>query len=222
MTKVTAEINHQLEQVVAELEAALAQGRPDFFLVRRAGGIAGLLDRPDLVSRLETVMSHLTVEDVFRAAITNLDEHEREVRATRLFRFESPEEISRQHPECDDASIIDRMKAQADVHVLMCLKGDVHGATETATSKLALEDIGCTLAAMGQFERATAFIDSQAVEDTSRAAVRHVILLEKCRRGHAGIVEVIQLANLQGEGRLRVVLALAGRLPWVGYPYSDW
>jgi hypothetical protein len=60
------------------------------------------------------------------------------------------------------------------------------------------------------------------MSDNARASVRFVILLEKCRRGLPGFEDAIYEANLEGYSRLHVALALAGRLPWVGYPYSDW
>jgi len=216
-----AEINHQLETVVAELEAVFAQqGHANFLLVRQAGGIAGLLGRPDLSARLGVIISGLAIENIFGGAVTNLDRSD--IDATRLARIKSPPEISREHPFCDDDFLIARMKSQTDHHLQLCLQGDIQGALQAATSERALEEIGCTLAALGQFEHAASLIDAQPVEDRARMAVRFVTVLEKCRRGHADFRQPLQQARLDGFDRLCVALALAGRLPWIGYPYSDW
>jgi hypothetical protein len=214
-----AEVNRQMENAVVELEDASAQGRVNIFLARMAGGVASLVGRRDLTTRVGAILSGLTLADLLEGAITNIDPHS--IDATRPIDLPSPEEMARQHPVCDDESLVERMQAEGDRHVQLCVQGDVNRATEVATSALALEDIGRTLAVLGRFDRAAAFIDAQAVNESARKQVRFVILLEKCRRALPGFAEEILQARLEGFGRLQVILALAGRLPWVGYPYSD-
>jgi hypothetical protein len=75
---------------------------------------------------------------------------------------------------------------------------------------------------MGQFDRANDFIDAQKVDAGMKSQVRFVILLEKCRRELPGFIEAVRQARHKGYEQLHVILALTGRLPWTGYPLSDW
>ncbi|MDB5329416.1 MAG: hypothetical protein JWP03_567 [Phycisphaerales bacterium] len=215
-----AEVDRQIEDVVVELEAASAQGRVNIFLIRMAGGVAALVGRHDLTTRLGAIISGMTVEDLLCGSITNIDP--KTVDTNRPLKLPSLDAAGRQHPECDDDSIIERMKTQVDVHVQLCLNGDVDSAKQAASSPLALEDIGCTLAVMGQFDRANDFIDAQKVDAGMKSQVRFVILLEKCRRELPGFIEAVRQARHKGYEQLHVILALTGRLPWTGYPLSDW
>jgi hypothetical protein len=216
-----AEIDRQIDAVVMQLEGAPARGQMNIHSARQAGGIAGLLGRHDLVQRLEAVIAGLTAKDLLKGAITNFELSTAD--AARPVELASPEAIARDHPRCDDHAIAELMKAYGGPHVRACLDGDVDRATLVAKTALELEDIACTLAAMGQFDRATSFIDTAALGErvSARKHVRWVILLEQCRRGHPGFPVAIQEASLQG-GHAEIILALAGRLPWQGYPFCDY
>lgn len=218
-----AEIDRQIDAVVMQLEAASAQGHLNIHSARRAGGIAGLLERPDLVRRLEAVIAGLTVKDLLKGAITNFELST--IDAARPVELASPEDTARDYPRCDDQALIEQMRTYGGLHVRLCLEGDVNRATQVATTSLELEDIGCTLAAMGQFDRATSFIDAATLGERvgARKHVRCVILLEKCRRGHPDFPAALQQASLHGgDAEQCVILALAGRLPWRGYPFCDY
>jgi hypothetical protein len=217
MARVT--IDRRLEQVVSGLETAFAGGRGNVFLLLQAGGVAGLLDRADLLARLGKLLEHLSVADFFQGAITNINLAD--VDASRLKKFSSPQEMARQHPLCDDECLVARISARPYPHVKLCLDGNIEAAAKAATSQLELGDIGCTLAALGQFDQAAAFIDSKAVDESARSAVRFVIFVEHCRRCDREFIQSLHESS-PDHGGLEIVLALAGRLPWVGYPYYDW
>jgi hypothetical protein len=218
--KTRATIDHEIEIAVAELEPAISNRRANLFVVKMAGGVAALVGRHDLFTRLEVAISHLTDRDLLRGAITNIDVSTLDT--PRRLRLPTLEEMARNHPLCDDDFLIGQIKAQDDPWIQLCLQGEMDAAVRVAESSLALDDIACTLAATNQFDRATAFIDAQSVTDNVKAHVRFVILLETCRRQLPGFAEAILQARRQDYERLHVVLALAGRLPWIGYPYPDW
>lgn len=217
------EIDRLLTEAVADLKAAdaAAAGRLNVFQLQHAGGIAGLLGRPDLAARLGVLTSRFTLGDVLGGALTNIDLAT--VDLARPCSAWSSDDAARHHPACDDASVLQRMASEPTDHVRLCLAGDVDGAARAARDRLSAEDVGATLAALGQFDRATAFVDAHpAADDRARAHVRFIVLLETCRRAPAGFGGAIRRAQPAGFDRLHVIAALAQRLPWPGYPYSDY
>lgn len=218
-TEHQTEANRQLQLVVEYLESLAHQGSVNLFSARDAAAAAQLLERPDLVRRVEATVAGLTTKDLYRNAITNVDPSTITPRAIDLPTFA---EADRSHPLCTPAELLTKLRKIEQPSLQLCLRDDISGATAAATCDRELEDIGSTLAAMGRFEDAAAFIAAQAVEDFRRDAVHSVILLEKCRRQLPGIVEILKQSQSGNHGSLSVSLALIGRLPWICYPLADW
>jgi hypothetical protein len=227
--EVSGLIDEQLESLVRELTAVPPRSSIGLGRFAEASGLCALFGRPDLAARLADVLSDAPAVDLFKHAITNIDPATVNVDAFR--RPRSAVEVERAHPPCSHEALIGQLRTQAEGdaaseeprhHLALCLTGDVDGAMRAARGELALEEVAATLVVLGQPERATALIDAQPVSDYRRQAIRFVILAEACRRRLLGFAPAVRATESRGHSRVPVILALAGRLPWAGYPFSDW
>jgi hypothetical protein len=215
-----AEANRQLELAVEAIEVTATQGRVNIFWAQTIGGVAVLFARQDLAARVRATISGLTSGDLFCNAITNIDPNTAD--RTRPIDLPTAEQAALDHPLCTSETLIAQLRAGGEGHVQLALIGDLDRAVQLASTPRELEDIGCALAILGRFDEAVSFIDAQSVDDERKAQIRSVVLFEKCRRNLPGVTEAIEQAGVQGEGRVTVALALTLRLPWLGYPFSDW
>jgi hypothetical protein len=220
MTWPFSEANRQLELAVEALEATATQGRVNILSAQMVGGVAALFGRQDFVARVRATISGLTSGDLCCNAIANIDPNAAD--RTRPIDLPTAEQAALEHPLCTSESLIEQLRAGGEGHVQLALIGDLDRAVQLANTPRELEDIGCMLAILGRFEEAVSFIDAQTVDDDRKEQIRDVVLFEKCRRNLPGVTEAIEQAGVQGEGRVTVALALTLRLPWGGYPFSDW
>jgi hypothetical protein len=218
-------IDRLMLAAIDNLEATAATNRMNHLVAKQLGAVANLFGYPDIVKRVEVCLAKLSVADFFRGAITNIDwQNLGPDELDRLRRIEPAVKFSDDHPIYErNAPVPDLERfAQSSPHLKLCLQGDVTGALSTAKCELDFEEIADTLAALGRFDEAIALIDSQLVSNGRKLGVRFVVLLEKCRRLVPTYADEIAKCDPQDFGRLQIVLALAGRRPWVGYPYPDY
>ena len=217
---VQALIDQELENAVGALEVAKKQGAANLMLARAAGGVAELCDRPDLVSRIREIVAGFTIADLLGGAITNIDLNEST--ANRQIELFSGTEANRQHPLADDAFVIEHARSHGGDYVRLCFAGDVAAAERAANDAFGFECIAFALVLMNQPDQASAFIRTHPVRDTTESGLQLITLLEQCRRASPGFERAIGQVALEGWHQLHVVLALAGRLPWLGYPFADY
>jgi hypothetical protein len=227
--EVSSLIDEQLECLAREMSAAPPQCLISLLRFAEASGLCMLLGRPDLASQLAAVLSGAPVTDPFKHAITNIDPATVNVDAFR--RSCSAAEVDRRYPLLSHEALIKQLRTEAEGeaaseeprhHLTLCLRGDLDGAMRAARDEFACEQVAATLVVLGQPERATAFIDSRPVSDYRRQAIRFVVVAEACRRRLTRFASAVRATRSRGEGRMPVIVALAGRLPWAGYPFSDW
>jgi hypothetical protein len=220
-----SESERLISAAALDLEGQAAAKRMNHFVAKLLGAIANALDYREIADRVQSLLMALTAEDFFKASITNIDLHRLSANELdRLRQIEPLESFNRTHP------VYVRNQAVPDVqrfasaldHLKPCLNGDVATAVAIANSELEFEDIADTLAALGKYEEAIALVDCHVASEDRRRSVRHVVLLEKCRRFAPDFLEEIGRSDLKDFDRLTVILALAGRRPWVGYPFSDY
>lgn len=227
MTQTSAEkeIDRLMLAAIDELEAAAAASKMNHFVAELLGAVANLLGYREIVRRVETLLAKLTIADFFKGAITNIDLHKLDADALERFRRITPAaKFDAEHPVYDrDAPVPDLERfSQGSPHLALCLKGDIAGALAAAQCELDYEEIADTLAALGRFDEAIALIDSQLVSDGRKHRVRIFVLFEKCRRLTPSFVDEIAKYGPKDFDRLYIVLALAQRRPWEGYPYPDY
>jgi len=212
----------QLMLIANELLANTPRGYFNYRLVTETAALCALLGYNDLAKQFAEIALQMPDFDPFENAITNIDVHEIDVDKFR--RVCTVEEVEQSSPLYSDADLMGDLHrlAETEIHLKLSLEGDIDGAARAASGELALEEIAATLAVQGQFERALEFIDSQPVSDFRRSSLRFLVLIEKCRKQTPGFASELQQTPLAVEGRRIIVLALAGRRPWGGYPFPEW
>ena len=162
-----------------------------------------------------------------------------EVVPQRLRSIPPLEELERWHPPYRGEDILNRIRThgrtygQPEPWVAPCLKGRYQEAYAQAHSELALQEVGSTLAVLGEFDAALRVARDPALW---RGRQRHILLvltIEFLRRGHTAESQAI-LAELElpwktkpvgttwAWDRVDLALGFAGREAWGGYPYPDW
>lgn len=109
-------------------------------------------------------------------------------------------------------------------HIALCLEGRFDDAKREAQSDLALEEAGLTMAVLGEFDAARRVMSDPALPDFRRAGVRLVLMIELFRAGRQDEASAL-LGEMEATGLSEwdhLALGIAGRVPWVGYPYPDW
>jgi hypothetical protein len=217
-----SEIERLLHAAIADLESSAGVGKLNSLLARHVGKVAGLLDFGGVMHRASALLSTQTAADLFKGSLTNIDLSTIDI--SKLRGIESPAEFSIQHPVWDDDALRAELTrcAESTPHLQLCLQGDPAGAVRAAKCDIDFEEIGNTLAVLGKLDDAITFIDSQPVQPMYRKAVRFIVLLEKCRRSDPAAVDEINRFDPKEWYRLPIILALANRRPWIGYPYSDY
>ena len=138
------------------------------------------------------------------------------------------EDSERHHPPYREDELVDRIRscAATEKHFALCLDGQFHEARAVAVSGVRLEEVGDTLAVLGEFEAARSVAGDPALEPWRQQGVRLVLLIELFRRGRVdeagALLAELESTGLGAWGRVHLALGFAGREPWAGYPYPDW
>ena len=214
-----------ISAAIDELGTSARNKSMNHFVAKHLGAVANLLGHREIVTRVQQLLDNLSLGDFFVAAITNIDW--RTLNADDLARLRSLEPADtygEDHPIYDrNVPVPDLVRfAESSTHLKLCLQGGIADALKVAKTDLDYEEIADTLAALGRYDEAIALIDSAPVPEERRLGVRFVVLAEKCRRLVPTFKDDIAAFGPKGFDRLAVILALAARRPWVGYPYPDY
>ncbi len=146
----------------------------------------------------------------------------------RMRTIDGVEKLENDHPEFSKAEVIARIRSLAatEEHLALCLEGKLAEARARAGSSLALEEIGETLAVLGDFEGALSISRDPLLQPFRQRGVLFVMAIEFFHRGHTGdsarVLAEIELSGVGAWARIQLALAFGAREPWDGYPFPDW
>lgn len=219
-------IDQQLSASILQLELNAKTGGLNMFSARNLADAARLLEREAIATRASRLLAEAPDEAFFAGAITNIDLPSKIPDA---FRSVAPlERLEAKHPQYVEAEMRRRIEqnAETEEHFALCLKGRWQEARASAKEGVRLEEVGDTLAVLGQFDEALEISRDGALERFRQSGVLLVIAIELFRRGRLSESQAIldELGSSRFDAGIRVHLALAfaGREPWGGYPYPDW
>jgi hypothetical protein len=119
-----------------------------------------------------------------------------------------------------------RCCAATEKHFALCLEGRFQKACALAGSGIRLEEVGDTLAVLGEFDAARSVDRDPALEPFRQQGVLFVLVIELFRLGRVeeagALLAELESAGLGAWERVHLALGFAGREPWRGYPYPDW
>jgi hypothetical protein len=145
----------------------------------------------------------------------------------RLRNVGTPDELEKRHPPYHEETIVGRIRSysQAQGHFALCLEGNAQEAQSNATG-LPLEEVGDTLAVLGDFDSAMLVARDSRLESFRQRGVLLVLVIEFFRRSRIhsceAILNELESSGLSAWNRISLALGFAGREPWGGYPYPDW
>jgi hypothetical protein len=193
--------------------------------IRAAGGAAMLLDHLDLADRAQRLLRAVPDEAFSSGAITNI--RFPAAAPDRVRSIEAIETLESSHPRVSHADLMAGVRrcGETEEHVAMCLSGRTGEARAGANSSLAVEEIGATLAVLGEFGAAADVVRSPALDVGHRKGLMIVLAIELVRRDRIDAAKEIVSELAAGESDpwsdVHLALGLGGRTPWSGYPYPD-
>jgi hypothetical protein len=215
-----------LEAGIAELEKNASEGRYNTLCIRALGSAAKVLGQHDVADRAVHLLRAAPDGAFWAGMITNIELPE--TVPERMRSFEPPAELESRHPAYRADQLVERIRSDASTekHFALCIEGRFQEARALAGSGRQLEEVGDTLAALGQFEAARSVASDPALETFRQRGVRFVLVIELFRRGRVDEAGVL-LAEMESAGlgaweRVHLALGFGGREPWGGYPYPDW
>lgn len=215
-----------LEAGIEELERAASEGRYNTLCIRALGSAAIVLGQHAVADRAARLLRSAPDGAFWAGAITNVEppamvpERMRTLGPTQLFEV--------RHPPYRAEELIEEIRSwgATEKYIALCLEGRFQEARAVAGSGRRLEEVGDTLAVLGEFDAAQSVASDPALEAFRRQGVRFVLVIELFRRGRADEASAL-LAEFESRGldvwsRIHLALAFGGRVPWCGYPYPDW
>ena len=204
-------------RAVEQLERFLAtRAVADFFLPEQIGAVRLILPPEKagpLLARLERLKQLEIMAPVFQRASANAKNS--------FFQLEAGDETW--HPRVDQQ----RLRSQiphvhaGDLHLKPCLRGDFSEAWRLADNdELREEDVCVTLAVLGEIE--TALTYAEELPDFRKLNVAQVCAIEAYRRHEVEKAQHILEILLPQPNWFYLGVGLAGRAPWMSYPYPDW
>lgn len=216
---------HQLAASIYELESEAAGGRYNTFCIRSLANAAVILGQQDIAGRALHLLGAAPDDAFWAGAITNFDLPK--TVPARLRTTEPSDELAKQHPAYCEETIVGRIRSYAnhEEHFALCLSGEIQKARSKAKG-LQLQEVGATLAVLGDFDSALSVARDPALELFRQHGVLLVLVVEFFRRARFAdankILAELQAVGLGASDRVILALGLAGREPWGGYPYPDW
>jgi len=215
-----------LESALHELESDARKGRYNIFCIRDLGNVAQAVGQNSLAKRAGLLLRDAPDEAFWAGAITNFPIPA--MAPERLRSLATAEELTKLYPPFREEQTIQYIRSLAanERHIEICLEGRFHEARQIAGSGLKLEEVGSSLAVIGEFEAVRGIASDPALEPFRRRGVQLVLVIELFRRGLSDDAMLI-LAELERAGvgpwdRIHLATGIAGRLPWDGYPFPDW
>lgn len=218
-------VKSHLEAGIAQLEREAAEGRYATICLRALAGAATLLNQKRIAERSLNLLRSAPDESFCSGVITNIDLPKAVERLRTILPLDKLKIFYRSFNENE---ILDSMRAYANTenHLALCFAGHFQEARSKAQSGVRLEEVGDTLAVLGEFDAALNVARDPALEPFRQNGVLLVLAIELFRRGRIdqseNILEELELKGLDPWHRIHLALGFAGREPWSGYPYPDW
>lgn len=219
-------VNNHLEAGIEELEREARLDRYNTSCIQELGCAATVLGQRAIADRAAQLLRAAPGEAFWAGIISNIELQTRV--PERMRTIDAVAELEERHPKCSTGEIVERVRSRAvgEEHLALCLEDRVQDARQIAGAGLQLEEMGATLAVLGEFDAARNIASDPALETFRQQGVRFVLAIELFRWGRVDEAGVL-LTELESTGlgaweRAHLALGLAGREPWVGYPYPDW
>jgi hypothetical protein len=220
-------VRGHLEAGIVDLERRASEGGYGQREIQDLGNAARVLGHQDIADRAIRLLEVAPEDNSFWVnAITNIPLSARKARGK--WTLTEMAELEKRYPLFSADRIIERIRSSGnrDKHLRLCLQGKHQEACNHAKSGLKLEEVGVTLAVLGEFAAAQSIADDPALENVRRGGVRYVLRIEWFRHGHLDEIRdwlaEHESKNLDASAHAQLALALGGREPWSGYPYPDW
>lgn len=220
---------HHLQSALASLEASASDGMFDTMVLRSLAGVAQVLGQVQIAERARALLRTAPDEAFWANLITNIEPTK--AGTERLRSMDSREQLEARYPLYVEDEIIEwiRRCARSEPHLALCLEGRVADAIAVAVANAdgrLLEEVGITMACLGEFDAAINIARDPALEAFRQGGVRYVMVFETHRRGRleqsAAILAELASDRLSRWEHLQLALGFSGRVPWGGYPYPDW
>jgi hypothetical protein len=221
-----AAAREQLLAAVESLEAKSARGPVNTFSARALVAATLLLGEHDLAVRAESVVRAIPDSAFGSGMITNIELPGDF--AERMRRVPTREELENRHPVYDrDAKLAAIYRcAESSRHIQLCLEGNFEEAEAVAGNGVMLEEVGDTLAVLGEFDRAYTIATESKLEEFRRSGVLFVMAIELFLAGELAwsgeLLDEFAAKGMDEGSRVQLALGFAGREPWRVYPYPDW
>lgn len=218
-------VKYLLEAGIAQLERETAEGRYNTLCLRALARAATLLSQKQIVDRALTLLRAAPNDAFCSGVITNIDLPKA---VEKLRTIESQEKLEESYRSFNEKEVVDSMRAYANTenHLALCFVGHFQEARSKARSGVRLEEVGDTLAVLGEFDAALEVARDPALERFRQNGILLVLAIELFRRGRIeqseSILEELESMGLDAWVRVHLALGFAGREPWSGYPYPDY
>jgi hypothetical protein len=221
-----AAAREQLRAAVDSLEAIAAVGPVNTFSARALVRATLLLEEHDLAQRAVAILCQIPDRAFYAGLITNMELPNDF--AERMKQVPTRDELERQHPvygrDAKLAAIY--QSAESSPHIRLCLEGSYEDAEAVAGNGVKLEEVGDTLAVLGEFDRAYALATGPKMEEFRRSGVLFVLVIELFLAGDLTwsreLLAKFEATGMDEGSRVHLALGFAGREPWRVYPYPDW
>jgi hypothetical protein len=214
-----------LGEAAGRLEVSkTSTGTFDIFAARQADEAAQLLGFGTLARRISALRAGQTLGDTLRGAITSIVLTEE--RAREPVPRPTLEEIARKYPVYDELYLPDvlaRRGAAGSPHLLACATGNYARAMTAANSELDEVEIALSRIVQGDLDEAQRAIDRFGPERRSNFVL--VWAIELCRRNVFDRMQIVAeelVASPFVSDLPTLALGIAGRVPWLDYPYPDY
>jgi hypothetical protein len=214
-----------LDASIREIEEEAKGGRLNTMCIRALANASAILSQNDVAERAIRLLRAAPDGAYWAGMITNFELPKTVPEGLKT--IEPPEELEKHHPPYSEKVMEDRVRsyAKSEEHFALCLEGRVQEARSKA-SGVKLEEVGATLAVLGDFDGALSVARDPLLERFRQRGVLLVLVIEFFRRDRIEPCDAI-LSELEASGlgpwdRIFLALGFAGREPWGGYPYPDW
>lgn len=216
----------QLKAGIDSLASDAIAGRYNVLEIKHFGGVARVLGENSIANQAEELLRNAPEELFWAGVLTNIELPEMVPEAFR--RLDTIESLEKSHPIYSEVTIRTWMKqlAATEKHIACCLEHRFDEALAVAEPDLHLEEVGSTMAVLGEIDRALSVAQMPTLEVSRQRGIRLVSVIELYRRGRFEEAAKL-LGDLEADGNRswwRAILALGfgNREPWAGYPYPDY
>jgi hypothetical protein len=208
------------------LERKAEQAHYNTFCIRALASAAAVLEQNDIAERALRLLRAAPDGAFWEGMCANFELPKTVPEELRT--INPPEKLEEQHPPYREKEIMDRIRsyARTEEHFALCLEGKFQEALSKAGSGVRLEEVGDTLAVLGEFDAALSVAREPRLDPFRQQGILLVLVIEFFRRARIEDSEKV-LAGQESSGlgaweRIHLALGFASREPWGGYPYPDW